>query len=265
MTLPTVAASTKIAIAMEAILLRTIKRTLLWTTVLLTTAALSLGALITWPAPLFAFSAGSGKIVVASDRPISPGGGERFLRDCERLLDRSPLKAEGRQYRLYVANDSWRQRLFFIPHPDAWGFGWYTGFGGHAFISGADFDSGRVVHWGYIGTPPRTLAALCAHELTHVIAWEHIGLDRLRVPQWVWEGLPDYVAMENRETFEQLRDALGDRPVDTPMRVKYGFYPHYRLLVTYFVEKKGWSVDQLLKTRLTEDEATTIMRADEKR
>jgi hypothetical protein len=265
MTLPTVAASTKIAIAMEAILLRTIKRTLLWTTVLLTTAALSLGALITWPAPLFAFSAGSGKIVVASDRPISPGGGERFLRDCERLLDRSPLKAEGRQYRLYVANDSWRQRLFFIPHPDAWGFGWYTGFGGHAFISGADFDSGRVVHWGYIGTPPRTLAALCAHELTHVIAWEHIGLDRLHVPQWVWEGLPDYVAMENRETFEQLRDALGDRPVDTPMRVKYGFYPHYRLLVTYFVEKKGWSVDQLLKTRLTEDEATTIMRADEKR
>jgi hypothetical protein len=123
-------------------------------------------------------------------------------------------------------------------------------------MSGADFDSGRVIHWGYIGTPPRTLANLCAHELTHVIAWEHIGFDRLHVPQWVWEGLPDYVAIENRETFEQLRDALGDRPVDTPMRVKYGFYPRYRLLVTYFIEKKAWSVDQLLQTRLTEDEAT---------
>jgi hypothetical protein len=109
------------------------------------------------------------------------------------------------------------------------------------------------------------LAALCAHELTHVIAWEHIGLDRLHVPQWVWEGLPDYVAMENRETFEQLRDALGDRPVDTPMRVKYGFYPRYRLLVAYFIEKKRWSVDRLLQTRLSEDEATTIMSADEKR
>ena len=54
----------------------------------------------------------------------------------------------------------------------------------------------------------------------------------------------DYVGMENRETFEQLRDALGDRPVDIPMRVKFGFYPRYRLLVTYFIEKKGWSVDQ---------------------
>jgi len=249
----------------EAIVLRLFKRTLLWASVALGTAALSLCALITWPEPLFAFSLGSGRIVVASDRPIPPAGGERFLRDCERLLGRSPLKAEGRQYRLYVTNDGWRRRLFFFPRPERWGFAWYPGFRGHAFLSGADFDSGHVIHLGYVGTPPRTLAALCAHELTHVIAWEHVGVARLHVPQWVWEGLPDYVAMENRETFEQLRNALGDRPVDDPMRFKYGFYPRYRLLVTYFIEKKGWSVDQLLRTRLTEDEASAIMRADENR
>jgi hypothetical protein len=247
---------------MEDTLLCWIKRTLLWACVAIGTGALSFCALITWPEPLFAFSAGAGKIVVASDQPIPPGGGERLLRECGRLLDRSPLKAEGRQYRLYVTNDTWRQRLFFFPQPERWGFPW---FGIHAFMSGADFDSGRVVHRGYVGTPPRTLAALCAHELTHVIAWEHIGLAYLHVPQWVWEGLPDYVAMENRETFEQLRDALGDRTVDDPMRVKYGFYPRYRLLVTYFIEKKGWSVDQVLQTRLTENEASTIMRADETR
>ena len=54
---------------------------------------------------------------------------------------------------------------------------------------GADFDAGRVVRWGYVGTPPRTLAYLCAHELTHVIAWEQIGLNRLHVSRWVWEGV----------------------------------------------------------------------------
>jgi hypothetical protein len=175
-------------------------------------------------------------------------------------LDRSPLKAEGRQFRLYVTNVGWRQRLFFFPRPERWGFPWFRG---HAFLSGADFDSGRVIHLGYIGTPPRTLAYLCAHELTHIIAWEHVGLDALHVPLWVWEGLPDYVAIENRETFEQLRNALGSRPDDTALRIKYGSYPRYRLLVTYFIEKQGWSVDQLLQTRLTEDEATAIMRAEE--
>jgi hypothetical protein len=77
--------------------------------------------------------------------------------------------------------------------------------------------------------------------------------------------LPDYVGIENRQSFEELRDALGDRPVDIPMMIKHGSYPRYRLLVTFFLERKGWSADQLLQTRLTEDEATAIMRADAKR
>jgi hypothetical protein len=45
----------------------------------------------------------------------------------------------------------------------------------------------------------------------------------------------------------------------------YGSYPRYRLLVTYFIAKKGWSVEQLFKTRLSMNEALAIMRADEKR
>jgi hypothetical protein len=131
---------------MEAVVLRAIKRALLWGTAAPATFALLLGALITWPDSLFAFTLGSGKIVVASDHAIPSDGGERLIRDCERLLDRSPLKSEGRQYRLYVTNDDWRQRLFFVPRPERWGFAWYYGFGGHAFLSGADFEQGRVVH-----------------------------------------------------------------------------------------------------------------------
>jgi hypothetical protein len=179
-------------------LLRVIKRTLLWAGAALATAALLFGALIVWPDPLFAYSLRTGKIILASDRPIPSAGGERFLRDCERLLERSPLKPKGRQYRVYVTNADWRQRLFFLPSPKAWGLAYTYPFGGHAFLSGANFDTGRVLHWGYVGTPPRTLAWLCAHELTHVVAAEHIGLARFLVPKWVWEGLADYVGIENR-------------------------------------------------------------------
>jgi hypothetical protein len=247
---------------MEVMMSRVIKRALLWTCSVLGCVTISLAALIFWPDRLFAYSLQDGKIVVASDRPISALGGERFLHDCERLLERSPLKSERHEYRLYVTNARWRQRLFFLPHPDAWGIAYPPYLGGNAFLTGADFNTGRVVHWGYVGTPPRTLAYLCAHELTHVIAGEHLGIRRFLVPQWAWEGLADYVGIEHRETFEQLRDALGDRPDDTPMRVKYGSYPRYRLLVTYFIEKKGWTADQLLATRLTTDAAIQVLNAD---
>jgi hypothetical protein len=247
---------------MEAVMLRMIKRALLWTSAALGCVVISLGTLILWPDRLFAYSLQAGKIVVASDRPIPTVGGERFLHDCEKLLERSPLKAERHEYRLYVTNARWRQRLFFLPHPDAWGIEYPYPLGRNAFLTGADFDAGRVVHWGYIGTPPRTLAYLCAHELTHVIADEHLGIRRFLVPQWAWEGLADYVGIEHRETFEQLRDALDDRPDDTAMRVKYGGYPRYRLLVTYFIEKKGWTADQLLATRLTTDAAIQVMNAN---
>jgi hypothetical protein len=243
--------------------MRTIKRTVMWASAALAVVALSFIGLIAWPDPLFAFSLGAGKIVVASDRPIPPAGGERLLRDCERLLDRSPLKAESRQYNLYVTNENWRHRLFFLPNPNASGVEYYFGFRGNAFLTGANFDTGRHVKLGYVATPPRTLAYFCAHELTHIVVDEHIGVaGKLRLPEWVHEGFPDYVAIENRQSFEQLRAALGERPVDVPMMQTYGAYPRYRLLVTYFIEKKGWSVEQLLKTSLSVDDALAVMRAD---
>jgi hypothetical protein len=242
---------------------RAIKRILLWVCATSVTLVLVFCALIAWPDPLFAYSLGTGRMVVASDRPIPAAGGEQLLRDCDRLLERSPLKAKGRQYRIYVTNESWRQRLFFLWDPKSWGLAYVLA--GTAFISGGDFETGRVVHWGYVGTPPRTLVWACAHELTHLITFEHIGLARFRLPQWAFEGFADYVGIEKRESFEQLRDALGDRPVDIPMMVRYGSYPRYRLLVTYFLERKGWSVDQLLHTRLTAEQANEIMRTDAKR
>jgi hypothetical protein len=109
-------------------------------------------------------------------------------------------------------------------------------------------------------------AYCCAHELTHIVTGEPIGVvGPLRLPEWVREGIADYVAVENRQSFKQLSDALADRPVDVRMMQIYGSYPRYRLLVTYFIEKKGRSVEQFFKTRLSMNEALAIMRADEKK
>jgi hypothetical protein len=220
---------------LEVLMLWTIKRTLLWIFAVCASAALFYIGLIVWPDPLFAFSVGDGKIIVKSDLPIPAAGGNQLLRDCEMLLARSPLKAEGRQYHIYVTNDAWRRRLFFLINMNAHGLTYPVG---SVFLSGADFETGRLIHNGYVPPRPRTLAYYCGHELTHVVEAEH-GFSWFHVPTWVFEGFPDYVGIENRQSFEELRDALGDRPADIPMMVRHGSYPRYRLLVTYFMEKKG--------------------------
>jgi len=70
---------------MEVCVLRFVKRALLWAGGALVIGTLPFGALLMWPDPLFAYSLGTGKVVVFSDQPIPASGGERFLRDCERL------------------------------------------------------------------------------------------------------------------------------------------------------------------------------------
>jgi len=242
-------------------MMRLAKRILLWFGTALVAVVLVGIGLVIWPDPLFAYSAGSGKIIVKSDQPILAAGGEKFLRDCEALLARSPLKAESAHYHLYVTNTAWRHHLFFLPAPVAGGVAYSVG--GNAFLSGADFAAGRHVKWTYVTTPPRTLAYFCGHELTHIIIREHLGLIAYHSqPTWVHEGFPDYVGIEKRQSFEELRDALRDREVDVPMMMAYGSYPRFRLLVTYFFEKKGWSADQLLRSNLSYDDAMALMRAD---
>ena len=170
------------------------------------------------------------------------------------------LQAGGRRYKIYVTNVAWHHRLFFAAAPGALGATIAYGLGADSFLSGADFAAGRLVHWTYVPAPPRTLAFFCAHELTHIITAEHVGIVRFyEMPDWVREGFPDYVGIEHRESFERLRDELGARPEDSLLRAIYGSYPRYRLLVTYFLEKKRWSLAQLLRTDLTQAEATAIM------
>jgi hypothetical protein len=231
--------------------------------VVLALVLLGAATLIIWPSPVFAYSAGTGKVIVASDEPIAAAGGERFLRQCEALLERSPLRARSPHYRVYVTNTSWRHHFFFLPHPNASGLAYSVRRGGNAFLAGADFDRGRLIKWGYVTTPPRTLAYFCAHEVTHIVVNEHLGvISAERQPTWVHEGFPDYVAIEQRQSFDELRRALGGRPVDVQMMQQFGSYPRYRLLVTYFLEQRRWPVDQLLATRLSLEEATAQMAED---
>lgn len=165
---------------------------------------------------------------------------------------------------IYVVNTNWRWRwLWIVPNNAAGGFIARPATRQYTFFSGANFETDELISpSGYRTQPPRTLDYYGAHELTHVMTANAVGLLRFQqMPEWVREGLADYVALE-REKSAELFAKIGERDADLPMMRAYGVYAPYRLLVTHFLEEKGWSIDQLLQSELTLVEARAIVFRD---
>lgn len=224
--------------------------------------ALGIAALIAVPEPLFAYTSSRGAISILSDRPIDEAGAQAVMADVEARLARSPLAIDGGTYQLIVTNEDWRRWLMFTVRYGAGGVAYYPLALNHAFLSGADFARDRLLRPnGEAIDPPRTLGYYGAHELAHVRTGERAGAVRLMLmPRWVTEGLADYAALGSPGNLRNFDAVLGREPITVEQMKRYGVYPRYRMLVTYFLEERRWTLDQLLQTDISEDEALVMLR-----
>lgn len=108
---------------------------------------------------------------------------------------------------------------------------------------------------------PRTLAYYGAHELTHAQTAQKLGtIQYHKLPSWIREGLADYVAFRPRLPFKELYAQIGDGEADLAMMNAYGVYAPDRLLVSYFLEVKGWGATRLMASGLSKSEARGMVR-----
>ena len=216
---------------------------------------------LVYPQSLFAYKVNMGNLSVYSDQAIPQSEAEAFLGQIKHRLDNSPFQVGALRMQIYIANTAWRRSwLWLIPPNTAGGFVVVPLTGHHAFFSGADFKTNELIApSGYRTQPPRTLVYYGAHELTHVATAAKVGWTNFyRTPVWVKEGIADYVALPS-ETAAELYLKIGEREADLEMMKTHGVYAPYRLLVTYFLEESGWTIDQLLDCRLTFEEAQAIV------
>jgi hypothetical protein len=188
-----------------------------------------------------------------SDQPFDAAKANDVLADAERRIARSPLPLGSGPHRVFIANAEWRRRLVFLWNQGAGGVNYYPL--RNMFIRHADVDGDRV--FGNTGAvpPPRTLAYFAAYEVGHSLIGERIGaLANHRLPRWIREGLADYIGFGAQVDIDALTRALiADEVRMNPQRT--GLYARYRLLVAYFLEREGWSVDRLLASNLAQEEA----------
>lgn len=218
-----------------------------------------IGALIVHPQPLFAHVMHGRLLKVYSDEPIDEAGGRAFIAGAEMLLAKWPIALKHTEYKVFVTNSPWRQRLLFTYRYGVGGlvyciFSCRTG-----FLSGADFPANRLIApSGDVMPAPRTLVYYGAHEAVHMLTGEALGsLGFLLMPEWIREGVADYVAMGGAPDFPALAQAVGRLEGWPPLPIinRFGVYPKYRLLVAHMVEREGWSIEKLLRSGMNISEA----------
>ena len=205
--------------------------------------------LLCYPGLFFTYSFTREGITLFSDEPIPPEPAERILEDVERRLVRSPLATPplAKDLRVYICNRRWRFVLFANTKYKAAGLA-YAPLAGNVFLREVHFDANRLV--GYSGKEAagaRTLSYYIAHEIMHILVARELGVvKQWLLPAWKNEGYADLVAKGGDFDYEQVREQLrrGDRELD-PKRS--GLYLRYHLLVAYLIERKGISVDEMLK------------------
>jgi hypothetical protein len=228
------------------------------------TLAILLGTALAYPQPFFAYHTTRGRLVLYSDRAFDAAKAQGILAEVDRRLTRSPLDHHDGTHRIFVSNSGWRRTLFMNTASGAAGVNFYP-VTRNVFTRGADIDRDQLIRpSGTPAEPPRTFTYYCAHEITHSLTAAERGLAHVwnfGLPAWVREGYADYVGMGSKGPVDVASMYAQYRAHDRRFDPKSGYYARYRLLVAFYLDRKGWSVAKLMDTRLTLEEAEREMNA----
>jgi hypothetical protein len=221
--------------------------------------AASVYVVLNVPRFLFPYHAHAGRLDLWSDDPFEPDAARRLMADAQARIERSVLD-DHLPHGIVIANRDWHRRLVFLWNYGAAGLNWYP-FTRNVFIRSASVTQNRVIRpSGKAVEPPRTLAYYIAHEIGHTLTAEHVGLWRYHrhVPRWLREGIADYIGFGGQVNVDKLLRALhaGDPGLDPK---KSGTYARYRMLVADLLDRKGWTMDRLLQSGISQSDAEAIV------
>lgn len=221
---------------------------------LLLLAALYFATLL-YPQMFFSWARDGASIHVRSDEPIPESAG-RVIARAESKIRQSTLFDATRTYPVYVCNARWRWDYFSGFNGRSRGF--QTPLGRAVFLRPARWDENQLA--GPDGEDgPRPLDVYMAHEVTHTMVADHIGLiAERRLPVWLREGYAEYVARHDTFDYEATRAALiaGDDGLGAQDR-----YWKYLLLVTHLLDREGRDVRNVLAAPPDPNEVEARVRA----
>tara|TARA_R110002072_G_scaffold80930_1_gene185554 strand:+ start:239 stop:934 length:696 start_codon:yes stop_codon:yes gene_type:complete len=207
------------------------------------------------PALLFEAKAEHGRFRVHSDS-VPALELQEVLERASARLETSPIDNPTILQRVYLCQPNWKRHLLAPGSSDALALN--RRLLATIVVNGGDVEKDTIRS---SGSPDleRSLSGVLAHEATHTLIREHLGLVKsLRLPSWVNEGYCDYVAGESTFPLARARAMIREGESDPS---NLFFYARAHLLVQHLLEHEGWSVSDLFERRISADEVEERLRA----
>ncbi len=221
-----------------------------------------LGTALAYPQPFFAYHTERGRLELYSDRPFDAAKAQAILAQVDIRLSRSPLDHHDATHRVFVSNAAWRRAIFMNTASGAGGVNFFP-VTRNVFTRSADIDNNHLIRPN--GTPaenPRTFTYYATHEITHSLTGADRGMAHLwnfGLPVWIREGYADYVGVGGRGRVDIDAMYKQYRAHEHTFDPKSGYYARYRLLVAFLLDRKGWSVGQLMNSQMSMADAEKVM------
>jgi hypothetical protein len=224
-----------------------------WLALAFTVLAVAMLIVLRHPAPLFRYSVREQGLTLRSDQPFDPDAARQILSRVRKRLDAFGPRFDAE---VCLTHTRWRWRLFFFPAPRAAGLSYPVT--PNVFIREASVERNRLLsvrrHF--------TLESAIEHELAHRVTYRSIGPYRtLLLPEWIREGVAEYMAGVEGFDFEKDRQAfLKNDAIMNPPLPGFPAYRRFHLLVTFLLEKQGWSMERLLREAPTQNDVERALR-----
>ncbi len=200
---------------------------------------------LAFPGAAFSHQRGNDLITFHSTQPL-PLEAVAMADEVTAAFEAAPLGPLRQPVDIWMVEEGWQVRLFFVGSPDASGLTYPVIAPRNVFLRYVDLPAGRLSFRGQSVPPPRTLRYYLIHEVTHLMLADYAGrLEIARIPRWVNEGFADYVAMGPAPP-DMVSLAMAGHPL--PRRY-FGSYGLERVCVTLALERLGGDLDALIALR----------------
>ncbi|MCD4796075.1 MAG: hypothetical protein K8R49_02755 [Candidatus Cloacimonetes bacterium] len=191
---------------------------------------------------------------IYSDKEID-GSIHQILDEVEKKLSCSEIYNDHMKYRMYLSSSIKLYAVFVPGQKDA--FAAAFPIFKNIFVSQTDVKNNKVYR-NSVEDNERSLSSVLAHEAVHILIEKKIGIGgNCKLTTWKKEGYCEYISVD-----EPLNMIEAFNTVYSPGNQSSSSFSYlrYRLLVTYLLEEKGYSFQEMVETEFDLHQLETELR-----